>query len=127
MSQIATDNQINKLTEQVIGVAFKTFNILGAGFSERIYQNLFSELLIEEKILFVREKWTKLIVHDKNIGGHKVDFLIKNQLVVEIKCRNEIYSKDIAQVINYLKVNRIKIGLILCFTKNGVKVKRIIF
>ena len=126
MPQISTDRELNKLAERVIGIAFKTYNILGAGFSERIYQNLFSELLKEENIKFVREKWTKLVVCNKNIGGHKVDFLIEDKLVVELKCRSEIYPKDLAQVLNYLKVNSIKLGLILCFTKNGVKIKRLI-
>lgn len=126
MPQIKTDNQINKLTEKVIGIAFKTYNILGPGFSERIYQNLFAQLLIEDRIGFIREKWTKLLVHGKNIGGHRVDFLVEKKLVIEIKCRDDIFSKDIAQVLNYLKVNLLNVGLILCFSRSGVKIKRLV-
>jgi GxxExxY protein len=126
MLPINNDEENKKLTERIIGIAFQTYNILGPGFSERIYQNLFAELLQESDLKFIREKWTKLLVHGKNIGGHKVDFLIENTVVVELKCRNEIFSKDLAQVLNYLKVNQIKIGLILCFSKAGVKIKRLV-
>lgn len=127
MPQIDTDRTLNELSKKLIGIAFETYNSLGAGYSERIYQNMFSELLKESEIKYVREKYSQLIVCDKKIGGHRVDFLIDNKIVVEMKCRNEIYPKDIAQVLNYLKVNKIKLGLVFCFTSKGVKIKRLIF
>lgn len=113
------------LSKKLIGLAFDTFNSIGAGYAERIYQNIYTELLLNNKINFEREKYSKMIVFDKNVGGHRVDFLVENKIVVELKCRNELYPKDISQVINYLKVNKKKLGLIFCFTKKGVLIKRV--
>ncbi|MCX6810349.1 MAG: GxxExxY protein [Candidatus Berkelbacteria bacterium] len=127
MPQIDTDNTLNELSKKLIGLAFETYNFLGAGYSERIYQNMFAELLKESEVGYIREKYSQLIIHGKRIGGHKVDFLVDDKIVVEMKCRSEIYPKDIAQVINYLKVNAVKLGLIFCFTTKGVKIKRFVY
>ncbi|MCX6810530.1 MAG: GxxExxY protein [Candidatus Berkelbacteria bacterium] len=127
MSQIDTDKTLNELSKKLIGLVFDTFNSLGSGYSERIYQNMFSEFLKDSGIKYVREKYSQLIVYDKRIGGHRVDFLIDDKIVVEMKCRNEIYPKDISQVLNYLKVNNVKLGLIFCFTIKGVKIKRLVY
>lgn len=126
MPQIDTNDQLNNSSKKLIGIAFNVYNTLGPGFAERIYQNLYSEILKEEGIEFVREKWTKLMIRGKNIGGHRIDFLIEDEIVVELKCRGEIFQKDIAQVLNYLKVNSKRLGLILCFTRKGVQIKRLV-
>jgi len=114
------------ITRLLIGLAFEAFNSVGAGFAEKIYQNIYQELLSKNNINFEREKYCDLIVFDKKVGKYRVDFLIDERVVVELKCRNEIYPKDIAQVINYLKVNKLRLGLIFKFGKTGVEIKRLV-
>jgi len=115
-----------KLSNKLIGLTFEAYNSIGSGFEEKIYQNVYEELLIRNKIDYERELYCNLIVFDKKVGRYRLDFLVKNRIIVELKCRNEIYPKDISQVINYLKVKNIKIGLIFKFGKNGVEIKRLI-
>lgn len=114
------------LTKKIIGLGFEAYNTIGPGFAEKIYQNILKELLQKNKIEYEREKYCDLVVFNKKVGKYRVDFLVEKRIVVEIKCRNEIYPKDIAQVINYLKVNDKKVGLILKFGRKGVEIKRLI-
>jgi len=51
---------------------------------------------------------------------------VENKLVIELKIAEDFYQKYFLQVINYLKANKLKLGLIILITKDGVRVKRII-
>ena len=80
MTQIDTNGYAEgPLTNRLIGIAFKTYNTIGAGFAEKIYQNVFRDYLDEEKIKYDREKYAKLIVNKKIAGLYKIDFLIKKK------------------------------------------------
>jgi len=118
--------KINQLSNKLIGLVFNCYNSIGHGFSEKVYQNIYSELLNQNNIVFQKEKYAKLLKFGKVVGRYRVDFLVENSIVVELKCRKEIYTKDIAQVLNYLKTNNVKLGLIFCFTKKNVLIKRLL-
>lgn len=115
-----------ELTKKIIGLAFDLFNEIGAGFPEKVYQNGLAEKLREADMNFVREKYCRIDLNGKRIGHFLVDFVVKDKVVVELKSRNELFRRDMAQVINYLKINQLKIGLILLFADKQVKIKRLI-
>lgn len=116
----------DKLTGKIIGIAFDLFNELGRGYAEKIYQNGFESKLQKAGLKFSRENYCKLELDGNKIGHFFVDFVVENEVVVELKARGEIMKKDIAQVLNYLKVKGIKVGLILLFSRNEVKIKRLV-
>jgi GxxExxY protein len=60
------------------------------------------------------------------IAKYYMDFVIEDKIVVELKIANEFYTKDIKQVLSYLKANNLRLGLLIIFNKDGVHVKRII-
>lgn len=115
----------SETTEKIIGLAFELFKELGAGYSEKVYQKGLEEKFKKHKLSYQKELNCSLLVEGKKIGGFRVDFLVEN-IVVELKARGAVIGKDISQVLTYLKVHNIKIGLLLIFTKNGVKIKRLI-
>jgi len=115
----------SKVTEKIIGLAFELFKELGAGYSEKVYQKGLEEKFKKHKLNYRKELNCSLLVEGKKIGGFRVDFLVED-VVVELKARGAVISKDISQVLTYLKVHNIKVGLLLIFTKNGVKIKRLI-
>lgn len=53
-----------------------------------------------------------------------MDFVIDDKIVVELKLANDFYSKDMKQVLSYLKANYLRLGLLIIFNKEGVNVKR---
>jgi GxxExxY protein len=120
------DDDINKLTEKIIGLAIKVHKNLGPGFLESVYQAALAYELQKAGITFEKEK--TLPVHYADIiidKGFRCDFLIHNQLVVECKAVSRMTNIDQAQLLNYLKISKLQVGLLINFNvpvlKDGLK------
>lgn len=113
------------LTEKLIGFAFKIFKEMGYGHPEKVYQKCFELELKNSGVKYQREKYSKIKYDGETVGRYFLDFLVENNVAVEIKVRREIYQNDWIQLLNYLKARNLKIGLLLVFTKSGVIVKRL--
>ena len=61
----------------------------------------------------------------KKIGRYFIDFIVE-QVVVEIKVASDFHPKHISQVLGYLRARNLRLGLILLFTRDGLRVKRVI-
>lgn len=114
------------LTKKIIGLSFDLFNEIGAGFPEKVYQNGLAQKLQETDMKFKRENYCRIDLNGKRIGHFWVDFIIEDKIVVELKARNELFRRDMAQTLNYLKINGLKVGLILLFAGKEVKIKRLV-
>lgn len=123
---IKKEYPLSDLTSQLIGFAYKIFDELGYGLPERVYQKSFETLLCKNKIKYNREKYGVIKFDDVKVGKYFIDFLIENKVAIEFKVRNEIYKKDISQLLNYIKSEKIKVGLVIAISKEGIKIKRLI-
>lgn len=131
MPQIFTDKKYSgylytDLTHKLIGLSYKIFNNMGYGFQEKYYQRAFAEELRQENYSFKQEQQILLRYNDKIIGRYFVDFVIDNKVVIEFKVASGFYESHVNQVLSYLKSSKLKLGLLILITKNGVKCKRII-
>lgn len=119
----------NELSKIIIGCAIEVHRTLGPGLLESVYENcLLYEL--EENGLIV-EKQVELPIEYKHINlevGYKIDLLVENKVIIELKSVKEILPIHIAQLMTYLKLSDIKLGMLINF--NEVKlisgVKRIV-
>lgn len=112
----------NKLTEQIIGLAIKVHRSLGPGLLESAYHEcLFFEL--KKAGLYVeKEKPIPLVYEDVKLDcGYRIDLLVENQIVVEIKSVEILNDLHTAQVLTYLKLSNCKIGLLINFNVNQIK------
>ena len=114
------------LTGKIIGLAYDIYNEIGNGFPEKIYQKALENKLAKIGLSFRRECYCNFAVDNMRIGHFFLDFLVEDEVVVEIKVRNEIFKRDISQVLYYLKIKKTKVGLILLFSDHGVKIKRLV-
>lgn len=114
------------LTGRLIGYAFEIYNQLGFGHRELVYHKAFELLLNKNNITYQREKYGKIKFNGKIIGKYFIDFVIEDRVAAEFKVRNEIYKKDISQLLDYMISEEIETGLLITFTKEGVKLKRLI-
>ncbi len=119
-------NDINHLTETVIGLAIKIHRNLGPGFLESVYQAALAYEMQKAGINFEKEKILPVKYADIVIEkGFRCDFLIDGQLVVECKAVNELTGIEQAQLLNYLKISNLQVGLLINFNssvlKNGIK------
>jgi GxxExxY protein len=114
------------LSYKVIGILYKTFNELGYGYQEKYYQKAIASLLKRDLLKFKEQLYVPITFNGDKIGSYFLDFLIDDKIILEIKKGNQFYKKDIEQVYAYLKQYDIKLGILARFTKDGVKIKRIV-
>lgn len=114
-----------ELCYKIIGAAFEVHNSLGSGLKEKVYGDALEVILKEEKIPFIREHYYSVKFRDKVIAKRYFDFFIDDKIVVEVKIGYDNYREACNQIFEYLKSSGIRLGLIIRFTKDGVKTKRI--
>lgn len=116
--------QINKLSNRIIGCGIKIHKALGPGFVEKMYSKAFAYELEKEKIKFTKEKSIKVKYEGILLGEHRLDFLIEDEIILELKAVYEINNFHIAQILSYLKATDKKLGLILNFSRSKLEIKR---
>jgi GxxExxY protein len=125
--QMTTDKEkeyIHKeLTEKILSAAFKVHNTLGPGYLESIYQNA---MVIEVRSFGLKCDTEKLVEIFYNNVKHRLDLVIDDKVIVELKAVSEFHPVHKAQIISYLKATRLKIALLLNFGTEKVEYKRFI-
>mgnify|MGYP001260918890 CR=1 FL=1 len=114
-------------TYKIIGICMEVHNNLGKGFSEIVYKDALEVEFNREGILYEREK-EYLVNYKGVILPHKfyADFVVFDNVILEIKSVSKIADKHIAQAINYLKVSQNKIALVVNFNEDKLQYKRLI-
>jgi GxxExxY protein len=117
---------INDLTGNVIGAAIEVHKNLGPGLLESVYEECLALELSERKIIFERQKELPIIYKNRSLDcNYRIDLLIPSQLVVELKSCEKLQPIHDAQLMTYLKLTGIKIGLLINFNvsvlKDGIK------
>ena len=116
----------SELTSKVINCVFKVYKNLGYGLPERVYQKAMAKELNLSQVPFKRECYGKIMYRNEVIGRYFLDFLVDQRVAVELKVRNHNYSSDEAQLLGYLRSNKVKVGLLLTISNTGVKIKRFV-
>jgi len=118
--------ELNKLTEQVIGAAIEVHKALGPGLLESTYEECLCRELNLRNIFFERQK--PLPVEYKGLKldcGYRLDLLVTEEVVVEIKAVSSLESIHEAQLLTYLKLGGWRLGLLINFNvsvlRNGIR------
>ena len=115
----------DELTYQIIGCAMKVHSFLGNGFQEVIYQRALEIEFNKANISFARELEMHIIYDDQNIGTRRVDFLVENEVVVELKAIIALEDVHLAQGLNYLVAYKMDKGLLINFGARSLEIKRL--
>jgi GxxExxY protein len=115
-----------ELSNIVIGAAIKVHKELGPGFLESIYEEALKILLTENNISFEKQKEIKITFHGSEIGVHRLDLLIENQIILELKAVKELLDIHMAQLRSYLQATGLKTGLLINFARPKIQIKRIV-
>jgi GxxExxY protein len=113
-------------TYQIIGIGMMIHRILGKGFLEIVYKDAFEYELRSKNIFYEREK--EFTVQYKDILlPHRfyADFVIGGTIILEIKSRTGMADEHYAQVLNYLAVSRLQVGILLNFNHKSLQYKRL--
>lgn len=126
--QIAKIKERDLLTEKIIGSAYKVHSELGPGFNERIYHNALKVALGSAGLDYRTEKEYKVIYQGKQVGILKVDLIVENKVIVEVKAVTGYLPKVFeAQILSYLKVTNYSVGLLINFGNKSCQVRRLMF
>ncbi len=110
---------------EVIGAGIEVHRVLGPGLLESIYEEALCIELTERKIPFVRQRQIDLIYKGHTIGAGRLDLLVGDALVVELKAVENLTDVHLAQVLSYLRTTGHRLGLLNNFNvavlKKGIK------
>ena len=116
------------ITEKIIGASFEVHKFLGNGFQEVIYQRALAYEMRQAKLEFDRE--IEQYIYYKNllepIGTRRADFVVENKVLVELKAVIQLEDAHFAQALNYLKIYRLPVGLLINFGSKSLNFKRLV-
>jgi len=124
--KINIEPTLEALSEKIIGSAFAVSTTLGHGFLEAVYRNALSIELAVCGLDIQKEKSFPIHYRGEKIGNYIADIVVNDCVVVELKATEALAMQHTAQVLNYLKVSRIPVGLLLNFGKARLEVKRVL-
>ena len=114
------------ITRKIIGAAMKVHSRLGNGFQEVIYQRALAIEMAEQGLTFQRELEMQIYYRAQEIGTRRVDFLVEDKVMVELKAVTVLDDVHLAQVINYLEAYALEIGLLINFGAKSLEFRRVI-
>ncbi|MGE0402691.1 MAG: GxxExxY protein [Kofleriaceae bacterium] len=120
---------LHTLSGQFIGAAIDVHSHLGPGFTEVIYQRALCRELVRRGIPYESEVAFDVVFKDEVIGSYRIDLVIDNCMIVELKAVERINSVHVAQTISYLRATQIGLGLIVNFNVQRLRdgVRRVVW
>jgi GxxExxY protein len=104
-----------RLTESVIGAFYEVYNALGFGFLEQVYMMALERELRRRDHAVGREVSVRVYFKGDEISLQRIDMIVDERLVVEVKSTQELHKATPRQVYNYLRATRLQVGLLLHF------------
>ena len=115
-----------ELSKKIIGAAIEVHRELGPGFLESIYEEALKVELSEHNLLFESQKEITIEYLEAIVGVHRLDLVVENKIVVELKAVKELTDVHFAQLRSYLKATGLKVGLLLNFAQLTLEIKRVV-
>jgi GxxExxY protein len=118
--------KINELSQKVIGMAIEVHSALGPGLLENVYKECLFYKLNKESLLVEKEKPMPVSFENVELDcGYRIDLLVENKLVIEVKSIKKLNDIHLAQTLTYLRLGKFKLGLLINFNEkmliNGIK------
>ncbi|HTO37669.1 MAG TPA: GxxExxY protein [Moheibacter sp.] len=120
-----TKEQQDAITHKIIGCAMEVHSVIGNGFQEVVYQRSLSIEMHLRNIEHQREFEMPLSYKGYDVGTRRVDFLISDEIAVEIKAVIQLEDVHLAQAKNYLEAYNLKTGLLINFGAKSLQFKRL--
>jgi GxxExxY protein len=114
------------ITGKIIGAAMKVHNALGNGFQEVLYQRALAIEMGKQGLSFQRELEMPVFYAQEEIGSRRVDFLVEDKVMVELKALTKLEDVHLSQAINYLEAYHLEVGLLLNFGAKSLEFRRLL-
>lgn len=117
---------LDKITEAVIGCAYTVVSNLGSGFLEKVYENSLVHELKKSGLMALQQHSIKVSYDGIEVGDYVADLLVENQVLIELKTVKALDDIHRAQCMNYLKATGHTVCLLIDFGSPKLEVKRIV-
>ena len=113
-------------TEKIIGFAFEVLNEVGHGLNEKIYENSLTVLFKLNNIVFDQQRRFPVFFRGVEVGEFVPDLIAFGSVIVDTKVIDRIADHERGQMLNYLRITKLRIGLILNFKNARLEFERVV-
>ena len=117
---------VNEITQKILGCAYKVSNSLGIGFVEKVYENALAHILRTDGLVVAQQHPVKVTFEGVVVGEFFVDLLVEERVLVELKAVSTLMQEHTAQALNYLRATGLEVCLLINFGKPKVEIKRLL-
>jgi len=118
--------ELNSITEKIIGAAYAVSNTLGSGFLEKVNENAMFLEMLKPNLSVLKQHPLHVYYDDQIVGDYFADLIVESQVIVEIKAIKELNEIHQAQLMNYLTACNKRCGLLINFGKPRIEIKRML-
>ncbi len=116
------DTRLWDLSESVVGAMIQVHRQLGPGLLESTYERCLAEELLHVGISFQRQVPIQVVYRNVTVDcGYRADFIVEDALLLELKAVEELLPVHVAQVLTYLKLARLDVGLLVNFNAIAIR------
>lgn len=123
---IKQEYKYSEITAKIIGCAIKVHNELGPGFPEYIYQRALEIEFRNTLLQNVREKEHPVYYLNELVGKRRVDFVVEEKIMVELKAVDKLDELSLSRSLNYMKAFNLEVGLLINFGGAKLEFKRLV-
>ena len=113
-------------TEKIIGFAFEVLNEIGHGFHEKIYENALTVLFKLNGIAFDQQRRFPVLFRGVEVGEFVPDLIVFSSVIVDPKVIDHITDFERGKMLNYLRIAKLRVGLLLNFKKPRLEFERVV-
>jgi GxxExxY protein len=112
---------VENLLSRIIGCAISVHRALGPGLSEGIYEDAMTIELEFKGLKFARQREVIVLYRDRSLRAQRLDLVVENQVVVEIKAVEQLHPIHTAQLLSYVRSAKLRVGLLINFNGETIK------
>ncbi len=118
--------ELNHITSQILASAYSVHTALGPGLLESAYKECLYYKMVKSGLYVEKEKVMPLVFEEIKLDcGYRIDLLVENEIVLELKSVESLHDIHISQVLTYMRLGQYKVGYLINFNvsslKNGIK------
>lgn len=117
---------VNEITQKIIGCAFTVSNTLGIGFVEKVYENGLAHLIRKSGLSAAQQYPIKVVFDGIILGEFLADVFVEARVLVELKAVSMLMPEHTAQALNYLRASGAELCLLINFGRPKIEMKRLL-
>jgi GxxExxY protein len=120
-----TEQELNKITERILGCAYKVSNTLGIGFVEKVYENAHALEMRKDGLKVFQQHPIKVLYDGVIVGEFFADMLVDDFVLIELKAVSALNNEHLAQTFNYLRATGLPTCMLINFGQPKIQVRRL--